>query len=86
MPVYEYECTKCGYRFEFFKRNSEKEPDKCPKCNGSLRRLFSGGVGFVFKGSGFYATDYKNKKRKESEDKSKSSCSTCRGGTCSICK
>lgn len=86
MPVYEYECVKCGYRFEFFKRNSEKEPDACPKCKGSLKRVISGGVGFVFKGSGFYITDYKRKEDKKSEEKSKSSCSTCSGGNCSTCK
>ncbi len=86
MPIYEYECKKCGHKFEFFKMNREKEPDKCPVCKGSVRRLISGGIGFIFKGSGFYATDYRNKKSEKATEKSKkSSCSTCSGGTCSTC-
>ncbi|MEO0231396.1 MAG: FmdB family zinc ribbon protein [candidate division WOR-3 bacterium] len=87
MPVYEYECENCGKRIEFFLMGREKEPEKCEDCGGSLRRLISGGVGFIFKGSGFYATDYKkNSNEKESGESSKSSCSSCSGGNCSTCK
>ncbi len=84
MPIYEYECEGCGRRIEVFLIGKEKEPEKCKSCGGKLNRLISGGVGFIFKGAGFYATDYK--KNNESGDTSKSSCSTCSGGTCSTCK
>jgi putative FmdB family regulatory protein len=59
MPTYEYECTKCKYRFEEFQKITDKPLQRCPKCRSKLRRLISGGVGLIFKGSGFYATDYK---------------------------
>ncbi len=61
MPTYEYECTKCGYRFEVFQRIGEEHYKKCPECSGTVRRLISGGCGLIFKGSGFYITDYKRK-------------------------
>lgn len=68
MPTYEYECLKCGHRFEKF-QNMKDEPLKiCPKCKGKLRRLIGAGAGIIFKGSGFYATDYK--KREPSKNKS----------------
>jgi putative FmdB family regulatory protein len=59
MPTYEYECTKCNHTFEEFQRITDKPLTKCPKCKSKLRRLITGGVGIIFKGSGFYATDYK---------------------------
>ncbi|HLX63775.1 MAG TPA: zinc ribbon domain-containing protein [Planctomycetota bacterium] len=60
MPTYEYACTSCGNEFERFESIKAK-PDKfCPKCNKKkAERLISGGGGFIFKGSGFYLTDYK---------------------------
>ncbi|MBL7198414.1 MAG: zinc ribbon domain-containing protein [Candidatus Omnitrophica bacterium] len=60
MPTYEYECKKCGYKFEKFQNMSDKPLKECPKCNGTVRRLIGKGIGVIFKGSGFYATDYKN--------------------------
>jgi putative FmdB family regulatory protein len=76
MPTYEYECGKCGHRFEVFQSMTEPPRKRCPKCRGKVRRLVSGGAGIVFKGSGFYATDYrsnayKEQKRKESGESSK---------------
>ena len=59
MPTYEYECQKCGYKFEKFQNMSEKPIKKCPKCNGRVERLIGKGAGIIFKGSGFYATDYR---------------------------
>ncbi len=59
MPTYEYECIKCKYTFEEFQRISEAPLKRCPRCNGQLRRLITGGAGLIFKGSGFYVTDYK---------------------------
>jgi putative FmdB family regulatory protein len=75
MPTYEYECEKCGHRFEVFQSMTEPHRKRCPKCRGKVRRLVSGGAGIVFKGSGFYATDYrsssyKEQKRKESGETS----------------
>jgi putative FmdB family regulatory protein len=59
MPTYEYECRSCKHRFEEF-QNINDDPIKiCPKCGKSVRRLFGGGMGIIFKGSGFYTTDYK---------------------------
>jgi putative FmdB family regulatory protein len=59
MPTYEYECLRCKYTFEEFQRITDKPLEKCPKCKGKLRRLITGGAGIIFKGSGFYVTDYK---------------------------
>jgi putative FmdB family regulatory protein len=59
MPTYEYKCPKCGTRFERFQKITEPPTLPCPKCGASAQRLLSGGIGVVFKGSGFYETDYK---------------------------
>ena len=61
MPTYEYECKACGHRFEAFQQMSDKPLGKCPQCKKQVRRLISSGGGFIFKGSGFYATDYAKK-------------------------
>jgi len=67
MPTYDYECRKCGHKFEYFKSMSEPDPKKCPECNGKIKRLIGTGAGIIFKGSGFYETDYKKKKSKVDE-------------------
>ena len=59
MPTYEYECTTCGHRFEKFQSMVDKPLTKCPKCKKKVKRLIGTGAGIIFKGSGFYATDYK---------------------------
>jgi putative FmdB family regulatory protein len=59
MPTYEYECRTCKHRFEEFQSITEEPIKKCPKCGKAVRRLFGGGMGIIFKGSGFYTTDYK---------------------------
>jgi putative FmdB family regulatory protein len=59
MPTYEYECTKCSHTFEAFQSMSDKPISKCPKCKNSVKRLIHGGLGVIFKGSGFYSTDNK---------------------------
>jgi putative FmdB family regulatory protein len=73
MPTYEYMCGNCGYEFEHFQSITAKPLRKCPECGKtSLKRLIGAGAGVIFKGSGFYETDYRSegyKKAKESEKK-----------------
>ncbi|RLB13655.1 MAG: zinc ribbon domain-containing protein [Deltaproteobacteria bacterium] len=59
MPTYEYECQNTGRRFDFFQNMNDEPLQKCPECGGPVRKLISAGGGIIFKGSGFYATDYK---------------------------
>jgi len=66
MPTYDYECDACGHAFELFQSISEPVKRKCPECGKSkLRRLFGTGAAVVFKGSGFYQTDYRSDSYKE---------------------
>ncbi|MFH1767884.1 MAG: zinc ribbon domain-containing protein [Candidatus Omnitrophota bacterium] len=69
MPTYEYQCTKCDYKFEVFQKMDAAPKKRCPECKSEVRKLISGGCGLIFKGSGFYATDYK--KKDASADKAK---------------
>ncbi len=72
MPTYEYECDKCGHRFDVFQSITEKPLCQCPKCKGKLRRLIGAGGAIIFRGSGFYATDYRSEeyKKKSKEESS----------------
>ena len=74
MPTYEYACQKCGHQFEQFQSMRDEPLKKCPKCKkAALKRLLGTGAGLIFKGSGFYITDYKNKgsgKKEGGESKS----------------
>ena len=65
MPTYEYECTKCGHRFEKFQGINDKPVSKCPRCACKVKRLISGGGGLIFKGSGFYITDSRSRSYRE---------------------
>ena len=65
MPTYEYECKKCGHAFEQFQRMSDAPLKRCPKCKGALRRLMGRGAGIIFKGRGFYQTDYRSESYKK---------------------
>lgn len=61
MPTYDYECSACGHRFEEFQSMSSDPLKKCPSCKKSkLERLIGSGGGVIFKGSGFYETDYRS--------------------------
>ena len=60
MPTYDYECKKCGHRFEFFQSMTDEPLDTCPECGGEVSRLIGTGAGLIFKGSGFYITDYRS--------------------------
>jgi putative FmdB family regulatory protein len=84
MPTYEYICDKCGHQFEQVQPISARPLSVCPeeRCaqkrwgKGSVRRAISGGAGLIFKGSGFYITDYRSEKYKEAAKKESSSTKT----------
>jgi len=59
MPTYEYECQKCGHAFEVFQSIKDAPKKTCPECRGRVKRLLGTGAGLLFKGSGFYITDYR---------------------------
>jgi len=61
MPTYDYKCSNCDHTFEYFQPMSSAPLTECPKCKGSLIRIIGKGSGPIFKGSGFYQTDYKSK-------------------------
>jgi putative FmdB family regulatory protein len=62
MPTYEYKCDACGYAFERFHSITAAPIKRCPECGkAKVRRLISAGAGMIFKGSGFYITDYRDK-------------------------
>ena len=67
MPTYEYECRRCKHQFEKFQGMKDKPLERCPKCRGKLQRLVGRGAGVLFKGSGFYATDYRSAGYKKSD-------------------
>ena len=82
MPTYDYLCRSCGHRFEKFQNIMAEPIRECPLCKSrNVTRLLTGGAGLIFKGSGFYETDYKNshsspaapkdEKKKDSKNESK---------------
>jgi len=72
MPTYEYICEKCGCEFEKFQSISARPLRKCNECGRmGLRRLIGAGAGIIFKGSGFYETDYRSKSYKEAQKNEK---------------
>ncbi len=76
MPTYEYKCESCGYEFERFQSITAKPIRRCPKCNKtSARRLIGIGAGVIFKGPGFYQTDYRSESYKKAAEKEKSTTS-----------
>ncbi|MBP7088798.1 MAG: zinc ribbon domain-containing protein [Candidatus Omnitrophica bacterium] len=70
MPTYEYECLDCGHHFEAFQKMSDLPLKQCEKCKGKVKRVISTGSGLIFKGSGFYATDYKKSRVSSSSKES----------------
>jgi len=72
MPTYDYECDACGHTFELFQSYSAPVEKKCPECGKlKLRRLFGTGAAIVFKGSGFYQTDYRSDSYKKAAENDK---------------
>jgi putative FmdB family regulatory protein len=80
MPTYDYECTKCKDRFEVFQNITAPPLTACPKCKGKVNRLIGSGAGIIFKGSGFYATDYRKGK-----DQAGASCPLGKKDACKSC-
>ena len=72
MPTYEYRCPE-GHEFELFQRMSDEPKADCPECGAEAERVLSGGAGFLFKGEGFYITDYRSEeyRKKASAEKEK---------------
>ncbi|MGB2601789.1 MAG: FmdB family zinc ribbon protein [Candidatus Omnitrophota bacterium] len=75
MPTYDYKCEKCGHKFEKFQSIKDEALKECPECEGPVKRLIGTGAGIIFKGKGFYQTDYKgtcpgNNNTSKKDDKS----------------
>ena len=81
MPTYDFECSKCGHKFERFQKMSDPPVIKCTKCGKKAERLIGGGSGIIFKGTGFYDTDYK----KKSKSKTDTPCPSPKGDSCKGC-
>jgi len=69
MPTYRYKCTKCDHEFEEFQSITASPITFCPECDGRVERVITGGGGLLFKGNGFYITDYRNSKYKSDAKK-----------------
>lgn len=80
MPTYEYRCEK-GHNFEVFQRMSEPPVEKCIHCGAKAERLLSAGAGLLFKGSGFYITDYRSDTYKKAAEKDKGGSSSSSGSS-----
>lgn len=88
MPTYQYECDACQHQFEALQSMTDKKLKKCPKCGKpKLSRLIGSGAGLIFKGTGFYETDYKRKdtgpkETSKAKTEPKASSGTPCGGDC----
>ena len=71
MPTYEYKCLKCKKKFDKLQSMNDKPLKSCIYCKGKVERLIGGGAGLIFKGTGFYQTDYKNKPEPTKAEKPK---------------
>jgi len=69
MPTYEYKCQECGKHFDAIQKMTDPHLEKCIYCGGKVRRLIGEGAGIIFKGSGFYCTDYSHKTSVTTEKK-----------------
>jgi len=79
MPTYDYECPK-GHRFEVFQKMTDEPVAECPECGAAASRKISGGAGFLFKGEGFYITDYRSDDYKKKASKESGSSDGKAGG------
>ncbi len=81
MPNYDYKCLKCNNMFEMFQPMTADPIKTCPECDGDVKRLIGTGAGPIFKGSGFYQTDYKQKQASQSKSTTSSTVPTKKEGT-----
>lgn len=84
MPTYEYECPHCSYNFEAFQKITASPIEACPRCNKKVKRLISSGAGIIFKGTGFYATDYRKKSKDKPPEVKPNTCPQIKEG-CNAC-
>ena len=82
MPTYDYKCLKCGINFEAFQKMSDEALKNCPQCRGKVKRLISSGSGVIFKGKGFYATDYKKSNESSTKKEVNAPCAGCDQSGC----
>ena len=80
MPTYEYRCPSCGTEFEKFQKMSDPPVAECPECGAEAERRLSAGAGLLFKGSGFYITDYRGEGYKKAAEGDKGASSSSGGG------
>lgn len=82
MPTYDYQCEKCGHRFEAFQSMNDPKLTDCPRedCDGTVKRLLGTGAGLIFKGAGFYQTDYRSASYQAGAKSESSSSSSGDGG------
>ena len=71
MPTYNYKCNNCDATFSIFQKMNDNPILKCQNCNGSVKRIISGGSGMIFKGDGFYITDYAKSNCKDNSNSTK---------------
>ena len=72
MPTYNYKCKSCEVKFSIFQRMNENKINNCPECDeGKVERLITGGTGMIFKGDGFYLTDYTDYGKEKNNEKNK---------------
>ncbi|MCY3556819.1 MAG: zinc ribbon domain-containing protein [Gemmatimonadetes bacterium] len=76
MPTYQYRCNECSHEFSEFQSITADPLSTCPECGGAVKRLISGGAGFLFKGDGFYTTDYRSENYKQAEKADRESSSS----------
>ena len=76
MPTYQYRCNECRHEFSEFQSITADPLSTCPECGGAVKRLISGGAGFLFKGDGFYTTDYRSENYKQAEKADRESSSS----------
>ena len=77
MPTYDYQCSECGHKLEIFQSIKDSPKKKCPKCKKlKLKRLLGTGAGVIFKGSGFYQTDYRSESYKKGAESDKGTASS----------
>jgi putative FmdB family regulatory protein len=79
MPHYDYQCQDCGNIFEEFHSMMAEPVKECPECKGKVKKLIGGGSGIIFKGKGFYKTDYRSGTGCENKSESNPACSCCSG-------